>query len=143
MSPSQRRLTVAEAAQPAYKVADVAEVEALAATLSENFILCRDFGHTWKISSIVRAGKGYDRNLFCPRCKTNRTQKLGLSGDVMDSSYQYQEGYQFKGLGRMLSDGRSALRLEALHRHEARVGILDGYPDEEDATPIAQKRKRA
>jgi hypothetical protein len=145
MSPSQRRLTVAQESAPEpYKVADPADVTALAQQLSENFILCRDFGHTWKISSVVRTGRsGFDRNLFCPRCKTNRTQKLGLSGDVLDSSYQYQEGYQFKGMGRMLADGRAALRMESLARYDSSKGILDHYPDEEDVTPIANKRKGA
>lgn len=136
--PSPKRLKLAEPAPPAYKVADVAEVEAAAEALKDGFLHCRDFGHNWKIGSMVRVGAVYDQWLFCRSCKTNRRRQLSGNGDIMDSSYQYQEGYQLKGMGRMLSDGRSALRRETLNRQIAKGEMLDGYPDDEDDTTVTE-----
>lgn len=130
--PSPKRLKLAEPAPPAYKVADVEEVEATAAGLKDAYLRCRDFGHQWKVGSIVRVGGIFDRWLFCPSCKTNRRQQLSADGSILDSSYDYQAGYQFKGMGRMLTDGRMALRRESLTRAASKGQVLDGYPDEED-----------
>lgn len=100
----------------ATKVASRADVKAAAKNLSEGFIACRDVGHTWRQFRVVRVRGGYNRDLFCPTCKTNRHEFISRTGEKLSTGYTYPDGYQFKGMGRVQGDGRNVLRLESVVR---------------------------
>lgn len=142
MSPAQQRrgkLAVVQTPAPGYKVAEVADVEQAAAGMTVSVLECRDFGHTWTTASIIRIKGAYQRWLWCKRCKTNRRQTLSMDGEILESHYQYMEGYELKGLGRMLGDGRMALRRESLERAASKGQIQDGI--EKDA--VVTKKPKA
>ena len=92
------------------------EVERFAQTLSDKFLACRELGHNWMPRTAALKDNYYDRVLRCSRCRTERHQTVSRSGEVLSSNYNYREGYQAKGLGRVVGDGRSALRLESIIR---------------------------
>lgn len=101
--------------------ADAKDVRGFAHGLSESFLACRELGHNWR-SRVVRWNgdrQGYDRTLRCTRCKTLREQVLTSFGAILSSRYVYPNGYQSDGLGRIVGDGRDALRLESLTRNVA------------------------
>lgn len=132
-------LSIVQTPDPSYKVADLGEVEIAAHAMSDQYIQCRDFGHTWTLWRVFRKKGYFERQLHCRRCKTNRTQTLSNRGEVLHSHYQYEEGYQLKGMGRMLADGKNVLRVEAMSRAAAK-GIIKADPDEVAAT---KSRRRA
>lgn len=98
--------------------ANVGEVGAFAADLPENFLLCREMGHNWRpwAAQWSPQEQCYERILRCTRCKTERHQTLTNRGGVVTSHYQYPEGYQHKGFGRISGEGRDLLRLESITR---------------------------
>lgn len=100
----------------ATKVASRADVKAAAKSLPEEFVSCRDVGHTWRQFRVIRVRGGYNRDLFCPTCKTNRHEFISRTGEKLSTSYTYPDGYQFKGMGRIQGDGRNVLRLESVVR---------------------------
>lgn len=101
---------------PSYKIASRADVKAAAKKLPEEFVTCRDVGHTWRQFRIARIRGGYNRDLFCPTCKTNRHEFITRTGEKMSVGYTYPKGYQFSGMGRILGDARNAIRLESVVR---------------------------
>lgn len=98
--------------------ASPSEVGAFAAKLPENFLLCREIGHNWKpwAAQWVPEDQCYERVLRCTRCKTRRNQTLSSQGAVIASNYEYPDGYEHKGFGRISGQGRDTLRLESLTR---------------------------
>lgn len=87
-------------------------------SLPDAYLDCRDYGHLWSArtarwDSEMRA---YERTLGCTRCDTTRTQWLSAYGSTLKGSYNYPEGYQHKGLGRLDGGARDALRLESVTR---------------------------
>src|SRR5664279_205658 len=92
-------------------------VEVWAKELSNSFLLCRELGHNWKPSHASRVARTFERTLRCPRCKTLRVEVLSLRGEVLHKRYEYTEGYLSGKLGRIIQDGRDALRLESLSRY--------------------------
>lgn len=87
--------------------------------LSDNYLLCRDLGHTWRPFNARWDPEqdGYIRVLRCSRCKTERSQLLSATGMVDSGSYDYPDGYQAPpGTGRLTGEGRGALRLESVMR---------------------------
>lgn len=97
--------------------ADTGEVEEFAAGLKETFLYCRELGHNWKpYTAASGEGGGFVRTLRCVRCRTRRVQELNSRGAIISNHYEYAEGYQAKGLGRIVGEGRDMLRLESLTR---------------------------
>ena len=84
----------------------------------DEYLSCRDTGHSWKPATAVRRpDKNIERVLACVRCEARRTQLLDPRGYVLGSSYVYNKGYQFTGVGRLTTDGRARLRLTNILRN--------------------------
>ena len=106
--------------------ADPEDVADWAADLPDSFLACRE-NHNWKPLDVdwldfhgepcgpTRA-HSIGRVRRCTRCKTRRVQTLDLRGAIVRSHYEYPEGYQSEGLGRIVGDGRNLLRLESVTR---------------------------
>ena len=93
------------------------EVERFAQGLNDKFLACRELGHNWMPRTAVLTKEGYyDRVLRCSRCRTERHQTISRNGEVLSNHYAYREGYQAQGLGRVVGEGRYALRLESIFR---------------------------
>jgi hypothetical protein len=98
--------------------ADTGEVEAFAAELPEKFLHCREMNHNWRPFDVgPHKDGGYERTLRCVRCKTRKVQHLDRYGMLIGGTrYEYPEGYQAENLGRIVGEGRGALRLESIKR---------------------------
>lgn len=97
--------------------ADPGDVREFAGTLPEKFLHCREMNHNWRPYTVGgHPDGGYERVLRCTRCRTRRVQHLTASGAVISSKYIYPDGYESKGLGRIVGEGRDALRLESIKR---------------------------
>jgi hypothetical protein len=98
--------------------ADRGEVEEFAAGLSVSHLQCRELGHNWRpwVARRDVEHNCFERALRCVRCKTKRWESIGLSGAKLSSHYEYPDGYTSKGIGRIVGEGRDALRLESLTR---------------------------
>lgn len=97
--------------QPHYIDRDTA-IEALPAA----FLHCRDFGHNWKPYRATwnPQFKYYEASLRCIRCKTQRTRFIGPRGEMAGSKYEYADGYQMSGYGRMTGGERDHIRLASI-----------------------------
>lgn len=99
------------------KYAPVGEVASFAKGLSQSYLLCRELGHSWRHHTAnYSATGGFKSVLRCTRCKTERHQELSNRGEVLRNNYDYPDGYQHEGLGRISGDGKDTIRLEALTR---------------------------
>jgi hypothetical protein len=102
--------------------ADLDDVRDFAQSLPERFLYCREMGHNWRPFS---AGKykdgGFERVLRCTRCRTKRFQEISNRGIIVGSRYEHPEGYLSNGLGRIVGEGRGALRLESIKRIVAKA----------------------
>ena len=96
--------------------ADVHEVAEFASTLTIAYLLCRELGHNWRPWTARSINGGYERALRCTRCHTERWEVLSSTGAKIKGHYVYPEDYLHAGLGRIVGDGRDALRLESLTR---------------------------
>lgn len=84
--------------------------------LRTTFLYCRELGHNWKPWRATLHAGTYERVLRCTRCRTERVQELTASGHLLSNHYRYADGYQSKGLGRLVGDDRDALRMTSLLR---------------------------
>lgn len=98
------------------KVASPKEVRSAVDHLTEEFLRCRDIGHVWVQYKVKRVRGGYERSLYCRSCKASKHQFVSGRGEILASSYVYSDGYQFRGIGRVQSEGKAVLRLESLDR---------------------------
>lgn len=98
--------------------ADRDEVSDFAGGLSISHLQCRDVGHNWRpwVARWDDEHNCYERALRCTRCRTERWESIGASGSKLGSHYKYPEGYTAQGIGRIVGEGRDALRLESLTR---------------------------
>lgn len=66
----------------------------------DSFIECKTFGHSWFVTdapTFARAnekGVKYEMDLECKRCRTRRTDRLNISGEVVGRSYKYADRYR-------------------------------------------------
>lgn len=98
--------------------ADPQEAAEWARDLSDAHLECRDERHDWRRMSarwLPEAGV-YERKRKCRRCKTVKTQRLSELGTVVSNSYDYPDGYQTTGLGRLAGDSLAAMRLVSITR---------------------------
>lgn len=109
--------------------ADREEIASFAAGLRISHLHCREMGHSWRawVARFDSEHNSYERALRCTRCKTERWEHIGLSGAKLGTSYVYPDGYQCE-YGRIVGEGRDALRLESLTR------TLSVVRDDESAT---------
>jgi hypothetical protein len=99
------------------------DVEQFALGLQRQKLQCRTYGHSFAPHSVNvgvtvgRANAYYEQTLRC-RCGVKRRLLLSRSGSVISSSYIYNEseGYLSSGLGRIVGEGKDALRMEMLTR---------------------------
>lgn len=112
--PAKRRSTV--------KIAERAAVEDFAAGLNEAFLECRRQGHDFKLRNVEEdaAANVYDLLLRCSRCKSERIVSRSKNGARVSDRVHYAEGYLMHGLGRMDTDGRDAIWLETIVRHQTK-----------------------
>lgn len=97
--------------------ADIDDVREFAASLPERYLHCREMGHNWRPFSAGRyKDGGFERVLRCTRCRTKRRQGIDGRGMIMASSYEHPPGYLSDGMGRIVGEGRGALRLESIQR---------------------------
>lgn len=89
-----------------------------AQTLPDDFLLCRDIGHTWRpLSARIHDSTTYERTMRCGRCRTERHQLLTTTGTIVSGGYDYQEGYLAPpNTGRLTSGDRDGVRLESILR---------------------------
>jgi len=118
--PSPRK-AAAEPPPEAPLYAEVEEVKEFAEGLPANFLECRELGHNWKPYTGSYVEGGIHRILRCPRCRTERHQEISLGGTIINSKYIHPDGYLHKGMGRIVGDGRDALRVESLTRFMTKV----------------------
>lgn len=104
----------ATAPEPGY--ADPFEVAEFASGLTISYLLCRELGHNWRPWTARAIKGGFERALRCTRCHTERWETLSSTGAKIKGHYVYPEDYLHEGLGRIVGDGRDALRLESLSR---------------------------
>lgn len=104
--------------QPHY--ADPDAVADAAKEMTQAHLECRSLGHTWKpyTAEYDATARAYDAVLRCPRCKVRRVLLIDVRGHVVSTHYDYgdADGYMLKGMGRVVGEGKDALRLEQLGR---------------------------
>lgn len=93
---------------------NVSAVSEAIAGMSDEHLLCRDFGHAWRPHSAERMGRGFQEALVCSRCYTVRRRLIDNRGRMLANGYTYPEGYLVQGVGRLTGDDRNGLRLAGL-----------------------------
>lgn len=99
------------------KYAAPKDVRKMAQTWDQDQLECRLYGHDWKPQRANQDGKTLLIAVvqLCPRCDSERHQEIsGRTGAVFAQWIDYGEGYLMQGMGRIGSDGRNVLRLEAV-----------------------------
>jgi hypothetical protein len=78
-----------------------------------NHLQCRDFGHAWRPWNATWSNEDrcYHAQLRCSRCKTVRVRLIGQNGALIDTHYDYPDGYLVKGMGRLTGTDRDHVRL--------------------------------
>lgn len=78
-------------------------------------VQCRDFGHSWRPFQAHQVPGGFKSVLRCARCTTIRIRMLGTRGQLLDSGYDYVDGYLMDaGHGRLSSEDRDIIRLASV-----------------------------
>lgn len=111
--------------------------------LPDEFIECRDLGHSWRTVSKGRAKGGIEIIRFsaCRSCKSLRKDRFHrFRGIVTSRSYQYSAGYLLAGGG--VGRGRAAFRAEMVRRLDE--SDLPEWGDDVswDVVPKGARRKR-
>ena len=109
-----RRL-IDRAQNPGY--APRSDVELYAKGLATSRLRCREMGHSWRpwVARWDDEHNSFQRALKCSRCQTERWEYIGRTGAKLGCYYKYPDGYQCD-LGRIVGEGRDALRLEIMTR---------------------------
>lgn len=89
-----------------------------AANLPNKFLACRERRHTPEAYTAewLREQRCYRRQLICSRCGTVIRQLISATGELLAQSYLYPEGYLAHRMGRIVGEGRDAVRLESVKR---------------------------
>lgn len=111
MPPPRRRRRLAA-------VPDAPELAVLIERMTDNYLQCRDWGHSWRpyTASWDTAERCYISRLRCSRCRTQRVRYIGQAGQLLGSHYDYAAGYLVQGLGRLTGEDRAVLRLASVQR---------------------------
>lgn len=107
--------------QPAKRAPDTTDhaprdVHKAVESMAIEHVQCRDFGHSWRpyTARWIASFNQYESQLLCARCKTIRTRFLSRTGGLVDSKYDYADGYTIKGLGRLSGEDRDVIRLSSI-----------------------------
>jgi hypothetical protein len=82
------------------------------------FLQCRDFSHSWRpyTATWSPSENAYEVQIKCSRCKTVRHRFIGSRGELLESKYDYADGYLIKGMGRLNGTDRDEIRLQSVLR---------------------------
>lgn len=83
----------------------------------EQFLDCRDLGHSWQHHDAIESRTTITRIVVCSVCGTQRLQLLDTRGYLRRSNYKYATGYLLKGTGWLTADDRAVMRLRNIRRH--------------------------
>jgi hypothetical protein len=102
--------------------ADRYEVEAAAAEMSTAHLDCRVMRHSWERADAVHIARlrYYRVSYVCVRCSSRRVAEVSETGHEYASTYEYAEGYLSHGIGRIVGEGRDAIRMAGLQRATVR-----------------------
>lgn len=91
-------------------------LQAIVQKMDLSHVQCRDFGHSWRPYSArwIPQDNCYRSELECQRCHTVRTRFLSRTGEQLSSAYDYVEGYQVHGMGRLTGHDRDIIRLQSI-----------------------------
>jgi hypothetical protein len=98
--------------------ARVEEVAKFAAGLDIDYLVCRDWSHSWNpgsMSAVTNNGR-YFQSVECDNCGTVRTRIIDTQGKIVANRYTYPEGYQATDMGRIGRDGLGVIRIESMRR---------------------------
>lgn len=96
---------------------DQLTLDSALSAMSDEYIDCRDYGHSWMSWNFVGLQGGqWEQWLKCQRCDTTRKRILNNRGQQVTNGYDYADGYQLKGFGRLTGTDRDALRLAHILR---------------------------
>lgn len=104
--------------KPRMHMAALDDVAMFAKRLPQDFLLCRTWQHSWdpETSTVQRRGGHIHWGVECSICGTVRTCIMTARGEIVGNRYDYPEGYQSAGMGRISRDGRAQIRMETLKR---------------------------
>jgi hypothetical protein len=90
------------------------EVSAALQEYDEDYLLCRNLGHVWRILGYFRGATGLTmRRLECQRCETVRLDKWATrGGERIGATYRYGSDYRLEGV----QPAAAAVRVEVLRR---------------------------
>lgn len=119
-----RKLKAVTPADPGPRYADTGDVSEWAKGLPERYLHCREMNHNWRPFQVGRhKDGGYERTLRCVRCRTRKVQHLDTHGMLIGGTrYEYPQGYT-ADLGRIVGEGRGALRIESILRIAGDAGL--------------------
>jgi hypothetical protein len=91
-------------------------LEAAVQGLRPEFLQCRDYGHAWRkfTAKWLPSFNLYDVREKCMRCDTTRARSIGRHGERLGAQYEYPDGYQMTGMGRLSGDDRDVIRLASV-----------------------------
>ena len=100
------------------QMAKLDDVAQFTARLPDDFLACRTWAHSWDLAtSAVRRASGHIHwSVECATCGTIRTLIMTSSGRIAGNRYDYPDGYQSTGLGRIGQSGRALFRMATLKR---------------------------
>lgn len=93
------------------------DLDAALSNLQDEYIQCRDFGHSWRPFTARWLSKqnAYESQLQCQRCKTIRTRWLSRTGSQLSGGYEYPDNYLMPhGAGRLTGTDRDKIRLASI-----------------------------
>lgn len=97
------------------------QLETFALNLTDEYLYCRRYGHSWHPRSATKLKHWYEATVYCTRCTAERVEVISLNGEVLRRSMRYPTGYLAVGIGRIIGDSKNYLRIEAIERHMAGV----------------------
>lgn len=113
------------------------DIEDVLNSYDETFLECRDLRHAWRRIGYWNEGWRVVKLLQCQRCPTTRRISMRANGAIIDSKYEYPDGYQIKGAGMGGVPG-DKLRVEAMKR--ARVWASENEMMEALKKPRARRK---
>lgn len=109
-SAKQRKLKSVAPPEPSFDFDNALE------EMAPEFVKCRDYMHAWRDYTAThnRSERTYKVTMRCDRCMTLKHRLLNERGSMLDSWYDYPDGYVIKGAGRLNVADRDKIRLRSL-----------------------------
>lgn len=91
------------------------ELKTWAARASEDELNCRDLAHPWQPYTAKQTSKGFERQLYCPRCGSLKQQELSRVGLILKSRIVYTATYILPpGAGRLTKKDKAQIRVACI-----------------------------